>query len=174
MSIFCFNDNLNCEVEGLILQNLPEIYRRYCKGHPLTFTAGPFSIVCVFLALPYIVLWLIFTNWTGIWLSWQPDLCDRQKSGSEGQRWSATGEPLYCMKASVFPCCQCIIVVRWKPQNSPSFSCRPHRGHKCVNVWIPKDDTAANREIRASRNAPCVFPPCPPLSVYTVWFKGLL
>lgn len=101
----------------------------------------------------------MFTDWTEIWLSWQPDLCNRQKTGSEGQRWSATGEPLYCMKVSVFPLRQCIIVVRWKRQNSPSFSSRPHRGHKCVNMWIPKDETAANREIRASRNAPCVFPP---------------
>lgn len=53
MLLFCFDNNLNCKVEGLILRNSPEMYRRYCKGRPLTFTAGPFSTVCVFLAMPY-------------------------------------------------------------------------------------------------------------------------
>lgn len=53
MLIFCFDDNLNFKVEGLILRNSPEMYRRYIKGRPLTFTAGPLSTVCVFLAMPY-------------------------------------------------------------------------------------------------------------------------
>lgn len=54
-----------------------------------------------------IVLWLIFTDWTRIWLSWQPGLCNRQKAGSEGHRRTALlHESQRVPTLSVYYCCQ--------------------------------------------------------------------
>lgn len=104
-----------------------------------------------------IVLWLIFTDWTRIWLSWQPGLCNRQKAGSEGHRRTALLHESQCVStSSVYYCCQV------ESFQTPPVSAVGHTGAK--SVWRCESPKMKLQLIVKSKLAEMhlVFsPPCP-------------